>query len=176
MNRACPVAGIGAAASVSDHTLIYKGTAMITSRAGMPPKAQLVNGPDEVLRSIEHAWNTAALHWNVEGLTALYAVDATMFAGRPGMARGTDGVRAYFDSYVGMLTSTQLELVDQVITELGADAFLAQGYGKFRFTLANDKQSITTLRTTWLLVRHGDRWLVSHHHFSATPEAPPVPQ
>jgi uncharacterized protein (TIGR02246 family) len=128
------------------------------------------------LRAVERAWNAAALHWDVEGLTALYAEDATMFAGRPGMARGTEGVRGYFASYVGMLMSTQLELVDQVITELGADAFLAQGYGQFRFTLGNGKETGTTLRTTWLLVRRGDRWLIAHHHFSATPETPPVPQ
>jgi ketosteroid isomerase-like protein len=130
----------------------------------------------ETLRSMESAWNAAALHWDVDGLTALYSGHATMFAGRPGMATGTQGVRGYFASYIGMLSSTQLELVEQVITELGPDAFLAQGYGNFRFTLASGKPSACTLRTTWLLVRRSGRWLIAHHHFSATPEVPPVPQ
>ncbi|RKE36387.1 uncharacterized protein (TIGR02246 family) [Paraburkholderia sp. BL23I1N1] len=130
----------------------------------------------EALRSTESAWNAAALHWDVDGLTALYSDDATMFAGRPGMATGTQGVRGYFASYIGMLSSTQLELVDQRITELGPDAFLAQGYGNFRFTLASGKPSVATLRTTWLLVRRSGRWLIAHHHFSATPAVPPVPQ
>jgi len=131
---------------------------------------------NEALRSMESAWNAAALHWDVDGLSALYSDDATMFAGRPGMATGTQGVRGYFASYVDMLSSTQLELVKQVITELGPDAFLAQGYGNFRFKLASGKPSGSTLRTTWLLVRRGGRWLIAHHHFSATPEVPPVPQ
>ncbi|SMG49526.1 YybH family protein [Paraburkholderia susongensis] len=130
----------------------------------------------EVLRSMENAWNAAALHWDVNGLSALYSDDATMFAGRPGMAAGRQGVCGYFASYIGMLSSTQLELVEQVITELGPDAFLAQGYGNFRFTLVNGKPSACTLRTTWLLVRRSGRWLIAHHHFSATPEVPPVPQ
>jgi uncharacterized protein (TIGR02246 family) len=130
----------------------------------------------EALHSMESAWNAAALYWDVDGLTALYSDDATMFAGRPGMATGKQGVRGYFASYIGMLSSTQLELVEQVITELSPDAFLAQGYGNFRFTLASGKPSACTLRTTWLLVRRNGRWLIAHHHFSATPEVPPVPQ
>ncbi|MGF6780423.1 YybH family protein [Paraburkholderia sp. GAS334] len=137
---------------------------------------EVPSAASEALCSMESAWNAAALHWDVDGLTALYSDDATMFAGRPGMATGTQGVREYFASYIGMLSSTQLELVEQAITELGPDAFLAQGYGNFRFTLTSGKPSAATLRTTWLLVRRSGRWMIAHHHFSATPEVPPVPQ
>lgn len=140
------------------------------------PAKQPSGAANTALRSVESAWNAAALHWDVDGLTALYSDDATMFAGRPGMASGTQGVRAYFASYIGMLKSTQLELVEQAITELGPDALLTQGYGNFRFTLANGKPSSSTLRTTWLLARRDGRWLIVHHHFSATPDVPPVPQ
>lgn len=137
---------------------------------------QALDEANGVLSTMERDWNAAAMNWDVEALTALYTADAVMFAGRPGMAMGTAGVRGYFASYVGMLTSTSLKLVDQYVVSLGPDAFLAQGYGHFQFVLDTGKTSETTLRTTWVLVRRGERWKVMHHHFSATPDVPPVPQ
>lgn len=131
---------------------------------------------DEALRAIEREWNAAALRWDPDRLTAIYTDDAVFFGGRPGISLGQTGIRVYFASYVGLLKSTRLELVDQHLRELAPDTFLAQGYGKFQFLLESGKESSTVMRTTLLIVKREGQWRILEHHFSTTPESPPIPQ
>lgn len=126
------------------------------------------------LRQMEGRWNAAALAWDVDGLASLYADDALMYGGRPGLSVGQDGMRAYFASYAGLLKSASLGMVDQHVVLLGADAFMSQGYGRFHFVLADDRCTRSTLRTTWVLRRTRDEWAIALHHFSLTPEVPPI--
>ncbi len=130
----------------------------------------------EALASIERDWNAAAQNWNVEALTAVYTEDALMYGGRPGLSVGHAGVRAYFASYVGILAETELKLVDQHIIQLAPETFVAQGYGEFQFVLAGGKRAGTVMRTTLIVVKRGGRWRIIQHHFSPTPETPPIPQ
>jgi uncharacterized protein (TIGR02246 family) len=129
-----------------------------------------------VLRMIQDRWNLAGLIWDVEALTAMYTPDAVMYGGRPGMSIGHAGMRQYFSSYVDMLASTKMELKDQVMIRLAPNVYLAQGYGVFQFTLRTGKKSDTTMRTTLVLVEREKEWKILQHHFSSTPDKPPIPQ
>jgi len=128
------------------------------------------------LKSVERDWNAGAKNWNPDALTDIYTKDALFFGGRVGHSVGREGIRAYFASYVGILKSVTLKLVDQQVIKLAPNVFVAQGYGKFHFLLGTGKESDTVLRTTLVIVKRGGKWKVIDHHFSPTPEAPPIPK
>lgn len=130
----------------------------------------------DVLRDVQSRWNKAARTWDVEGLTAMYTCDALMYGGRTGMSLGHSGMRAYFSSYLDLLASTTMQLRGQIMIELAPDVFLAQGYSDFGFVLTSGKKSGTTMRTTLIIVKREGEWLIIQHHFSSTPETPPIPQ
>ena len=130
----------------------------------------------DAIKEVERRWNAAASTWDVDGLAAIYTDDALMYGGRTTHSVGNDGVRAYFASYVGMLAAAKVTLVSQEIRQLGPGTILAQGYGAFDLTLADGRRSQTTLRTTWVLVNQSGTWKILQHHFSAIPEAPPIPR
>lgn len=126
------------------------------------------------LQDVERRWNAAALTWDAAALTALYAPEALFFGGRPGHAVGQTAIREYFTSYTGTLRSASMSLVDQTLIELCADTLLAQGHANFRFELADGRETAPELRTTLVLVRRLGEWQILQHHFSPTPEAPPI--
>ncbi|MSQ18625.1 MAG: SgcJ/EcaC family oxidoreductase [Betaproteobacteria bacterium] len=131
---------------------------------------------NEALRSVERAWNAAAQHWDADQLAAIYTPDAVFFGGRPGISVGLTEIRAYFASYIGILKSTSMALVDQHFRQLGPETFLAQGYVEFKFLLDSGKNSATKMRTTLTIVKRNNQWKLIQHHFSTTPETIPVPQ
>ncbi len=131
---------------------------------------------NEALRSVEREWNAAALNWDADKLAAIYTPDAVFFGGRPGISVGSAEIRAYFASYIGILKSTSMALVDQHLRQLGPDTFLAQGHVNFKFQVESGKSTATVMRTTLTIVRSDNRWKVIQHHFSTTPETIPVPQ
>lgn len=137
---------------------------------------RLASGPaagEAALAEIERQWNAAARTWDVDALAAIYADDALMYGGRPGLFVGPQ-IRDYFASYIGVLKETTLDLVDQHIIALAPDVFLAQGFGEFHFLLGDGNRSGSVLRTTLVIVRRDGRWRIIQHHFSATPAAPPI--
>ncbi len=127
-----------------------------------------------ILQDIEHRWNNAAQAWNADELASLYTSDALFFGGRPGHAVGRHEIQGYFASYADTISSAHMSLVEQPIVEIGVDTLLAQGHAKFRFVLANGRETRSELRTTWILVKRDGTWLILQHHFSSTPEAPPI--
>ncbi|WP_078201490.1 YybH family protein [Cupriavidus necator] len=126
------------------------------------------------LQDVERRWNAAAQGWDAGALTALYARDALFFGGRPGHAVGQAAILDYFSSYAGTLRSASMTLAEQSATELSADTLLAQGYANFRFVLADGSETASVLRTTWVLVLRQGTWQILQHHFSPTPEVPPI--
>ena len=131
---------------------------------------------DDVIKDVERRWNAAASTWDIDAFAAIYTDDALMFGGRADHSVGSEGVHAYFASYVGVLTSAEVTLTLQHIRQLGPETILTQGYGEFNFVLANGQRSHATLRTTWVIINKGGEWKVLQHHFSAMPEAPPIPR
>ena len=131
---------------------------------------------EAAFHSIGSRWNAAAANWDVAGLAALYVDEAVLFGGRPGHSVGKNAIRDYFFSYNQILASVRIELFEQHVFQVGADALLAQGHGNFHFVRVGGKASQAVLRTTWAIARRGTDWLIFQHHFSASPESPPIPQ
>lgn len=128
------------------------------------------------LAEIESCWNAAARPWNPSALADLYVEDAVFFGGRAGHSVGHQAIRQYFESYAGVIESAHLELVEQRLLRLDEFSFLAQGYGEFSFVLAGNVETRSRLRTTLVVVRTVQGLQIRAHHFSITPEAPPLGQ
>ncbi|WP_028221444.1 YybH family protein [Paraburkholderia oxyphila] len=126
------------------------------------------------LARVQAAWNAAAHRWDADRLTAVYTDDALFFGGRPGHSVGAGAIRDYFASYEGVIESATLELVEQYFTHLADDCFLAQGYGEFSFVLSGGRPSRSRLRTTLVVALQQGEWKIRQHHFSTTPESPPI--
>ncbi|WP_321876989.1 YybH family protein [Paraburkholderia bannensis] len=137
----------------------------------------MIQTPDNARRAlatIEASWNAAATHWDADLLTNVYTSDALFFGGRPGHSVGAGAIRDYFASYEGLIESATLKLVDQAFVWLAEDCLLAQGYGEFSFVLSGGTLSHSRLRTTLTLSMQGGEWRIRQHHFSTTPESPPI--
>lgn len=128
----------------------------------------------ERLYAMAAAWSEAGRDWNPTALTDLYTADALLFGGRPGHSVGGDAIRAYFDSYAGVIFSASVELFDQQILRTGETSLLAQGFCHFAFRLSGDRHTRSHLRTSLLLDWSGGATRIRAHHFSPMPEAPPL--
>jgi uncharacterized protein (TIGR02246 family) len=135
-----------------------------------------LNAGHAALTSVERAWNAAGSAWNPDALASVYTTDALLFGGRPGHAIGASAIRDYFGSYVGVIHSGTMQLVDQQVLELVPGVFLAQGFVDFSFVLDANQSTKSFLRTTLVVVRQDGRWRIRQHHFSPTPAAPPLGQ
>jgi uncharacterized protein (TIGR02246 family) len=127
---------------------------------------------EAALRAVEAAWNRAARDWDPAALATLYTNDAVLFGGRPEHSVGAASIRAYFESYRGIIASARLELREQSLMSLSPEAVFAQGFGRFSFALAGDRSTSSDLRTSLLLVRLGG-WRIRGHHFSPPPTVLP---
>ncbi len=128
------------------------------------------------LASVQDAWNAAAKVWNPQALAALYLEDALFYGGRAGHSVGSDAIRTYFDSYEGVIKSAHLTLIEQEILRLDGGSFVAQGYGDFSFVLEGGASTKSIMRTTLIIVKQDDRLKIRLHHFSVTPDVPPLGQ
>lgn len=128
------------------------------------------------LAHVQRDWNAAGKHWHAGRLAEVYSQDALFFGGRPGHFVGRAAVQAYFASYVGVIESGAMVLAEQELAQLGPACLLAQGYADFSFVLQGGQNTQSRVRTTLVLVREGTVWRIRQHHFSPTPEAPPLGQ
>jgi uncharacterized protein (TIGR02246 family) len=131
----------------------------------------------EMLRAIaavQQDWNQAGSSWSPDALAAVYTNEAVFFGGRPGHSVGQDAIRSYFASYGGVIERGQMTWVDPQCLELDAESFLAQGYVDFAFTLAGGCETRSRLRATWVIVRTVSGLRIRLHHFSPTPDVPPL--
>jgi uncharacterized protein (TIGR02246 family) len=128
------------------------------------------------LAAVQAAWNAAGQRWDAIALAGIYTEDAVFFGGRPGHSVGLPAIREYFESYVGVIESAALDLIDQHIMKMAPGCYLAQGCGNFSFVLAGGQSTRSLLRTTLVIVAEGERWKIRLHHFSASPATPPLGQ
>lgn len=128
------------------------------------------------LDAVAARWNAAAAPWDAEALAAVYTADALFFGGRPGHCVGMEAIHAYFNSYEGVIRSGRMALVDQQLKCLAPACVLSQGYVDFAFELCDGQHTQSRLRTTLVLVSEDAQWRICQHHFSPTPEVPPLGQ
>lgn len=128
------------------------------------------------LDAIQAAWNDGAKPWNPARLASVYTRDALFLGGRPGHSVGSEAIQAYFSSYVGVIQAGTMALVEQEVRELAPGCLLAQGFVEFAFVLVQGPTTRSRLRTTLVFALEGQTWKIRQHHFSPTPEAPPLGQ
>ena len=126
------------------------------------------------LDEMQNAWNLAAKVWNPKALANLYADNALFYGGRPGHSVGASAIQAYFASYDGIIQSAVLDLVEQQLVQISPESFTAQGFGAFSFVLNGGRNTKSVLRTTLILSKLNGHWKIQLHHFSVTPEVPPL--
>ena len=132
--------------------------------------------PQQALDDVAARWNAAADPWSADALAAIYTVDALFFGGRPGHSVGAQAIHTYFKSYEGVIRSGRMLLVDQHIKCLAPSCVMSQGFVEFSFELADGQVTQSRLRTTLVMVRDQGDWQIAQHHFSTTPEVPPLGQ
>ena len=132
------------------------------------------NNLRKTLDATQAAWNQAAKVWNPKALASLYADDALFYGGRPGHSVGVAAIQAYFASYDGIIQSAVLDLIEQELVQISPESFVSQGLGAFSFVLSGGRQTQSVLRTTLVLSKRNDQWKIQLHHFSVTPEVPPL--
>jgi hypothetical protein len=128
----------------------------------------------QILNNMQDAWNAAAKVWNPNTLAQLYAENALFYGGRPGHSIGATEIQKYFASYQGLIESAVLDLIEQELVQTGSDCFIAQGFGSFAFMLSGGRATKSVMRTTLVLKQIGGIWKIQLHHFSVTPEVPPL--
>jgi uncharacterized protein (TIGR02246 family) len=128
----------------------------------------------KTLDEMQNAWNRAAKVWNPEALARLYADDALFYGGRSGHSVGVAAIQAYFASYDGIIQSAVLDLIEQELVQISPESFVSQGLGAFSFVLSGGRKTQSVLRTTLVLSQINGRWKIQLHHFSVTPEVPPL--
>lgn len=128
----------------------------------------------QTLDDMQNAWNLAAKVWNPKALANLYADDALFYGGRAGHSVGVAAIQAYFASYDGIIQSAVLNLIEQELVQISPESFVSQGLGAFAFVLAGGRQTQSVLRTTLVIRKLNGQWKIQLHHFSVTPEAPPL--
>lgn len=132
------------------------------------------NNPQKTLAEMQNAWNLAAKVWNPKALAELYADNAMFYGGRSGHSVGVAAIQAYFASYDGIIQSAVLDLIEQEVVQISPESFVYQGLGAFSFVLVGGRQTQSVLRTTLVLSQLNGHWKIQLHHFSVTPEVPPL--
>jgi len=130
--------------------------------------------PKKTLADMQNAWNLAAKVWNPKALAELYADNALFYGGRSGHSVGVAAIQAYFASYDGIIQSAVLDLIEQELVQISPESFVSQGLGAFSFVLTGGRQTQSVLRTTLVLSQLNGEWKIQLHHFSVTPEVPPL--
>jgi uncharacterized protein (TIGR02246 family) len=128
------------------------------------------------LDAVQSAWNAGARPWDPDRLADIYTQDALFWGGRPGHSVGSGAIRAYFGSYLGVIQAGTMALVEQEVRELAPGCLLAQGFVDFAFELTVGQSTRSRLRATLVLTLEDQIWKIRQHHFSPTPEAPPLGQ
>ena len=119
-----------------------------------------------VLAEIQKRWNVAASTWDIKALSQIYSRDALFFGLLPNLYIGRAEIEKYFGSYLEVLNSVTLTLLEQNTRALGPSVFAAQGFGEI-FNRRHDG-SITTgkVRSSFVIVNVDGVWEISLHHFS----------
>lgn len=132
------------------------------------------SNPKKTLADMQNAWNLGAKVWNPKALATLYADNALFYGGRSGHSVGVAAIQAYFASYDGIIKSAVLDLIEQELVQISSESFVSQGLGAFSFVLEGGRQTQSVLRTTLVLSQLNGQWKIQLHHFSVTPDVPPL--
>ena len=133
-------------------------------------------GPAEDAGAVVERWMTAFNSNDVDALVSLYAPGAIL-VGSTGLTlnEGREAIRGYFARLAK--SGDKVVIGDRKIIVL--DDNIAYATGFYEFSAVRDGQ----VRKSWagfsmVLVKHGNDWLIAHHHSShrssASPDLPSI--
>jgi len=125
---------------------------------------------DEALRVVER-WTTAFGDSDVEGITNLYASDATFLGtGSTAVLTGHDAIRGYFERALRADRPRSATVQDVVVTVLTPHEVVVTGTDVV--TRVRNGATISAAgRVTFILVERDGAWRIAHFHRSAMPAA-----
>ena len=117
-----------------------------------------------VVRQWEHAFNTGV----GDAVARLYAPDAVLWGTlAAGLTTSPHDIRSYFID--AALAGLKVRLGEHVLRAVsGAVAIDAGHYDLFR--TRDGQTAVFPARYSFVLVKHGDIWLIAHHHSSMQPQ------
>ena len=125
---------------------------------------------DEALRIVER-WTTAFGNADVEGITSLYAPDATFLGtGSTGVLTSHAAIRGYFERALLVDRPRTATVTDVVVTVLSPNEVVVTGTDVV--TRVRDGATISAAgRVTFVVVERDGEWRIAHFHRSAMPAA-----
>ena len=138
-----------------------------------------MSAEDPVIRArfadVVNRWNAAASPFDPAALASLYSKKALFFGGLPDQYVGRAAIEQYFRHYSGSILAMNFQLQDQSLSCSSGGSLMMQGFACFHFDLAHQRTAQSKLRATLVLDREDEEWRICLHHFSPSPERPPVP-
>jgi uncharacterized protein (TIGR02246 family) len=125
-------------------------------------------GPKEDALAVVESWTKAFEASDVDGISKLYAPDATFFGtGSKTLVNNPEGIREYFGQLrTNMPRSATVKEPDVML--LSDTTFVVTGLDNVSQTRDGQKVSATG-RTTFIVAKRGADWKIVHFHRSAMP-------
>jgi uncharacterized protein (TIGR02246 family) len=143
--------------------LIRAGALALSVTSAVPAVA----GPAEDANAVIDKWAATYSANDADAVVKLYTPDA-VFLGTtsPTIADTPEARRAYFARLPG--TGNKSVIGDRRTIVISDTAVLGTGF--YDFTIMRDGKPIDSpSRFTMLIVKHGNEWLIAHHHSSSRP-------
>ena len=121
-------------------------------------------GPADDAGSVVDRWSTAFNSNDVDALVSLYAPDAVL-VGSTGLSlkEGTEAIRGYFARLAK--SGDKVVIGDRKIIVLDDNVSYATGFYEFS-AVRNGEVRKSWAGFSMVLVKHGNDWLIAHHHSS----------
>jgi uncharacterized protein (TIGR02246 family) len=120
---------------------------------------------EDAFAAVEH-WAAAYSSADVDKVVGSYTPDAVFWGTTmENLATTPEGIRAYFAELPKRSPRSSVRILDYSAVQLANDAVLFAGL----YQLSRGEQAGPPARFTFVAVKRGDQWLLSHHHSSARP-------
>lgn len=128
--------------------------------------------PADEVSAVVDRWATAFNANDVDALVNLYAPDAIL-VGSTGLTRhaGRDAIRGYFARLAH--SGDKVVIEDRKIVSLGDNIAYATGFYEFSAMREGDLKK-SKAGFSMIFVKHGNDWLIAHHHSSVRSSPPPA--
>jgi len=148
-------------------TIVFAAPQSATARTSKGTACQTITS-DQVAALFDR-WNTSLATKSPDMVVANYAPDATLLPTvQNGPLVGPDAIRGYF---VYFLKQSPEGKIDDRVIHIGCN--IAYDIGLYTFTIDGDQPGTrkqVKARYTFIYAPDHGKWLIVHHHSSATPK------
>jgi len=149
-------------------TVVFAAPQSVTARTSPRGQACRTITNDQV-GALFDRWNKSLATKSPDAVVANYAADATLLPTvQNGPLVGPEAIRGYFVYFLKQAPEGQ---IDQRIIHIGCN--IAYDIGLYTFTIDGDQPGTrkqVKARYTFIYAPEHGKWLIVHHHSSATPQ------